>query len=146
MKRCCLPDGAGVHTVVEEHDQRASPVATDGIWIAPTSGAVHFVSCKVDRVELRLGQVVPAGHVSVRLELREPWQGVDNVLLPCPRHDCSQMGTNLVRGPPGIPSFPISSILVDPIQKLTDFFASEPVKRESASPVRRQLVLPFSDN
>ena len=134
MKRCCLPNRTRIHTVVEEHDQRASPVAANRKWVAPTSGAFHLVSREVERVDLRLGQVVPAGHVALGLELRESWQGIDNVLLPRPRHHGAQMRTNLVRGPPWIFSVVCGGGLVHPIQKLTDFLTSECLKRNSTAP------------
>ena len=134
MKRCRLPDGASIHTVVEEHDQGASPVPTNGIRVPPTSRALHLVSCEVERVDLRLGQVVPARNVALWIVFRESRQDIDNVLLPRPRHHGAQMRTNLVRGPPWISSLLCGSVLIDPIQKLTDCFACNFVKRKPSAP------------
>ena len=134
MKQCRLPDSARIHTVVEEHDQRESPVSTDGMWVPPISRALHLVSCEVDRVDLCLGQVVPPCHVALRLVLRKSRQGIDNVLLPHPRHHGAQIRTNFVRGPPWISSLLCGSVLVDPIQKLTDFLVSNFVKRKTTAP------------
>lgn len=65
---------------------------------------------------------VPAGHDALRLDLGKPWQHVEQVVLPRQRQCGPQMRTNLVRGPPRIPTLPATSVLVYPIQKRTGLF------------------------
>ena len=89
---------------------------------------------EVERVDLRLRQVVPPRYVALRLVLREPRQGIDQILLPRPRHHSTQMRTNLVRGATWISSFLCCSVRIDPIQKLTEFFSSKLVKWKSTAP------------
>ena len=69
MKRFRLSDRSRIHAVIEEHYQCASPVPTDTKRVAPPSRPLHLVSCKVECVDLHLGQVVPPCHVALWLLL-----------------------------------------------------------------------------
>ena len=51
---------------------------------APTFRLLQVMLREVQRVDLRLGQVVSSCDVALWLVLREPWQRFDYVLLPCP--------------------------------------------------------------
>ena len=81
MKRCRFPDRARIHTVVEEHNDRTSPVPTDRERATPASRALHVMCREVERADLRLRQVVPPRYVALRLVLRESRQGIDDILL-----------------------------------------------------------------
>ena len=50
---------------------------------APTFRLLQVMRREVQRVDLRLGQVVSSCDVALWLVLREPWQRIDYVLLPC---------------------------------------------------------------
>ena len=81
MNRGGLPNGAGVQAVVEEDDERATPVPAYGERTSPAPRPAHLVRREVQGVDLRLGQLVPAGDVALRPGLREPRRRVDKFLL-----------------------------------------------------------------
>ncbi len=102
--------------------------------MAPTSSTLQLVRGEVQSVDLRLCKIVPACHVALRLDLWESLQDIDYVLFPGPGHHGAQMRTNFVCGATWILSLLYSCVLVDPIQKLADFFASKLFKWNTTAP------------
>ena len=72
--------------------------------------------------------------VALGFELRKPRQGIDQVLFPSPRHHGAQVGTDLVCSSARIFSLPCRGVVLDPIQELPDFIASELVEWNSTTP------------
>ena len=130
-----LPDGAGIDAVVEEHDERGSPVPPDRDRTVPAARPLHLVRREVEGVDLRLGQVVSAGHVALLPGLGEPRRRVDQFLLPGPREDGAQVFAGLVRGATGVRPFLGDGTLVDPVQELADVLAPQFLDRDAAAPL-----------
>ena len=101
VKRFRLPDCARVHTVVEEYYERAPPVPADGKLMVPPPRPFHSVRCEIERVDLRLSQVVPPCHVALLLVPRKSRQHLDDVLLPGPGHHGAKMRRTLFAVRPG---------------------------------------------
>jgi hypothetical protein len=81
-----------------------------------------------------------ARHVPLRSRFRESWRRLDDILLPGPRDDRTQVFAGLVRSATRIGPVLSNGALIDPIQKLTDLFAPQPFERNSSTP-----AFPFRD-
>ena len=79
-----FPDRAGINAVVEEYDERAAPVTPDCNRTVPTPWPFHLVSRKVESIDFRFGQVVPARYIALFPWLRKPRRRLDEFLLPSP--------------------------------------------------------------
>jgi len=141
MIRCRLPDGPRIETKVEKYDQGGTPVPTNWKWVAPTSWTFHLMGRKVQRVDLRLRQVMPTCYVALRLGFGNLRDRVDEALFSRPRHDRPQMFACLVRGAPRICPSGGGRMVIDSIKKLSDLLPPESFNRNSASPLR-----PFLDS
>src|SRR5262245_28700721 len=115
-----LPDRAGIDAVVEEHDQCGSPVPPHGKRAIPTPGAVHLVRLAVERGNVGLRQVVPAGDVSLVPRLREAGRGLDQLLFPRPGEDGAEVFAGLVRGATRVRPLLREGALVDPVEELAE--------------------------
>src|SRR4051812_20881707 len=98
MSRRRLPDRAGIDPVVEEDYERAPPKSTNRDRMIPSSRSLHLVSGEIKGIDLRLGQVVAPGYISLLLWVREPWRRIDDFLFPRPGNDGTQVLTSLVSG------------------------------------------------
>ena len=82
-----LPDGARVDAVVEEHDERTTPVAADWKRTLPHSRSPHLVRREGQGIDLRFGHVVPPSHVPLGPGLREAERRFEDFLFPGPGND-----------------------------------------------------------
>lgn len=88
------PDRACVNAIVEEHDKSCTPIAPNCKWLSPTSWPAHLVSREVEGVDLRLGEKMTTGNVTLRTRLGKAWERVDQVLVPSPSEDGPQVPTS----------------------------------------------------
>lgn len=96
-----LPDRSGIKAIVEEHRDSAPPVAAHPNREVPVTWPLQPVRRKVEGIDFRLRQVVPAGDIALLTGLREPRHRLDQVVLPSPRNDCPQLLTCLLAVRPG---------------------------------------------
>src|SRR5271157_5462091 len=134
VERRRLPHGSRVNAVVEEHDKRAAPVPPHRDCSTPASRPLHLVRGEIEGIDLCLGQIMATCHVALWPGLRESRRRVDEILLPSPRNDGTQVFACLVRGASGIRPAVSDRPLVDPIQKLANLFAPEFLDRHSVAP------------
>lgn len=95
---------------------------------------------EIERVNLRLRQVVPSCNVALPFGLRKPRQRVDEFLIPRPRDNRSQVFACLVRRSSGICAVFCHGTLVNPVQELSNLRPPQLLDGHSATP-----LLPFSD-
>ena len=129
-----LPDGPGVHAVVEEDDQGGSPVAADRQGSVPAAGPAHGVGGEVEGVDLGLGQVVAAGDVALLPGPGEPGRRLDQLLLPGPGEDGAEVLAGLVGRAARVGPLVPDGLLVDPVEELADVLAPELLDRAPAAP------------
>ena len=129
-----LPDGAGVHAVVEEDDQGGSPVAADRQRGIPASRPAHGVGGEVEGVDLGLGEVVAAGDVSLLPGPGEPGRRLDQLLLPGPGQHGAEVLAGLVGGAARVGPLVPNGLPVDPVEELADILAPELLDRAAAAP------------
>ena len=79
---------------------------------------------EIEGVDLGFGQIVPPGNVALRLQFRESWKGIDNVLLPRPRHHRPQMRSHFIRSAAWVPRLSSCGIFVDPVEKVANLFSA----------------------
>ena len=94
---------------VEEYHEGRPPVSSHGHRGLPPARALQLVCCKIECVDLGLGQVVSSRYIPLWSRLRKPRQRVNQILLPGPRDNRSQVFARLVRMCPGfVPSSAIA--------------------------------------
>jgi len=135
VHRLTAPDRSRIQTIVEENDERASPVAIDRNRIPPTTGTFHLVCRKVEGVNLSLCEIVPAGGTLMRPRLREARKDFDHVPFPRPRHDSSEVLAILVRGSTRILSRVFNSLFVNPIKKVVYLMTTQFLNCHTAIPL-----------
>ncbi len=136
MKRSGLPKSPRIDPIVEEKRNRCSPVPANRVRFFPAFGLLHGVRCKVESVDLRFGKVVPPSHVTLSFGFWEAWERIDEVLLPGPGNDCTQMVASFVGSATWICAFIRNCSLVDPVQKFSHFSAPKLLDGHTISPSR----------
>lgn len=58
-----------INAIVEEYDQRGSPVMPNGERLLPASWSLQLIRGKVESIQVRLGQIVASCDISLRLGL-----------------------------------------------------------------------------
>ncbi len=86
----------------------------------PATQSRQFVGGEVQSVEIRFRQIVTAGNIALRLWFRKGGKLGHVVMLPCPRHDRSQVLPGFVRGATGIGASVLGSLVMHPIQEVAN--------------------------
>src|SRR5215831_13145372 len=123
MERSGFPDGPCVHAVIEECHQSAAPVPPDGNRMVPTARWRHLVRREIERINLGLGQIMPACHIALHTRHRKSRHGIDKFLFPSPRKYGTQVFACLVRRSTGICPFLGDGSFVNPVKELPDALA-----------------------
>lgn len=84
MNRLRPSNSARIQAAIEEYDNGSSPKPCPMNRNAPSARSPQLMGCKVERVDLGLGQIVPHGNVSLWSCPRKPWERVNQVLFPRP--------------------------------------------------------------
>lgn len=77
---------------------------------------------------------MPAGDGAVLARFRESRKGIQEILFPCPGHDCPEMFASLVRSATRIRPTLCDGRLVHPVEKLANLLATELFDGDSFAP------------
>src|SRR5262249_34742133 len=100
----------------------------------PAPRPSHLVGGEVEGVDLGFGQVVSAGDVALVPGRGEPWQCVNQLLLPGLVEDGAEVLAGLVGRAAGVLSLTLDSLIVDPVEALADALAAQWLDGAGAAP------------
>ena len=123
-----------VDAIVEKDHQGRPPAVSDRKRLLPPPWLRQLVRGKVEGVQVRLRQIVSAGHISLRLGFGKPWELLQIILLPSPGHDCPEILASLVRGPSGIGTSVVTCSFMDPVEEFTNVVSLNLIDVDSFAP------------
>ncbi len=134
MKASGLEDRPRVDAIVEKDHQRRPPVVPNRKRLFPAPWSRQLIRGKVECIQIRLRQVMPASRISLRLGFGKPRELRQIVLLPSPGHDRPKILTSFVRGPSGIRASVIGGFFVDPIEEIPNVASLDLIDVDSLAP------------
>ncbi len=134
MKRGRFENRPSIDSVVEEHDQCRSPVVPNGERLLPTPWPFQLVRGEVERIQIRLGQIVTAGHVPLWLGFWKSRKFLQKVLLPSPREKRSEILAGFVGRSSSVRSAVTLRFLIDPVEKFSKVRSANLIDINSLSP------------